>query len=261
MRIKTKFLCRFSLVILKNIHEIKARFIAMLSTVHSSSQAIQWYLENFSIFNILSMEDRTKLGKVALMQKAPKDQTIYCTGDTANCFYLVKEGKVKITQRGESGKEIILALLGPGEIFGELSISGQDRREEVAVAAEDSLVCLFQADDFQRLMDKNPRLTLQITKTIGQRLGKLQRRLESLIFRTSEERVKDFLKDLAVEHGYAVASSQNEVAIPIRLTHDEIGKLTATSRQTVSTVLKNLEKAGVITYDRHRIYIKDMINL
>lgn len=225
--------------------------------MHTPTQTVLWYLENFSFFNVLSHEDRVLLGQVADMQPICKDQTIYCTGDIANSFYLVKEGKVKITQKSDTtGKEFILAMLGPGEVFGELCVTGQAQREDVAVAVEESLVCRFDVNDFSRLMDKNPRLTLQITKTLGSRLEKVQRRLERLIFRTADERVKDFLKDLALEYGYAVANNTNEIAIPMRLTHEEISKLTATSRQTVTTVLKNLEKSGVITYNRHRIYIK-----
>ncbi len=84
---------------------------------------------------------------------------------------------------------------------------------------------------------------MEITKRIGQRLGKIQRRLESLIFRTSEERIRDFLKDLAAEHGYIVANQPNEVAIHMRLVHEDIAKLTATSRQTVTSVLKKFTKS------------------
>lgn len=120
------------------------------------------------------------------------------------------------------------------------------------------MVCKFYACDFQRLMDNNLRLTLQITKTIGKRLEKVQRRLERLMFRTAEERVRDFLHDMALESGYVIGNNPDEVAVPMQLTHEDIAKLTATSRQTVTTVLSNLEKSGVLTYNRHRIYIKNI---
>lgn len=224
----------------------------------TSTQSVLWYLENFSFFDVLSSEDRIKLSNVAVMHRVPKDTVIYYDDDLASCFYLVKEGKIKITRKSNSGKEIILALLGPGEVFGELSIAGQEEREEVATTSEDALICLFKVGDFQGLMANNPKLSLQLTKLIGLRLKKIQRRLESLMFRTSEERIKDFLKELADEFGYKIAISPGEIAIPIRLTHDDIGKLTATSRQTVSSVLKSLEKKGIITYDRYRIYVKNI---
>lgn len=227
----------------------------------AATPTVHWYLENFSFFNILSEEDRVKLGGVAVKHFLPKDTEIYCSGDIANSFYLIKEGKVKITRRSDAGKEIILAILGAGEVFGELSIAGYREREEKAITAEDSLVCLFKVCDFQPFMDKNPRLSLQITKLIGFKLKRIQRRLESLIFRTSEERVRDFIRELATGYGYTIGLNPNEVAIPVRLTHDDIGKLTATSRQTVTTLLNCLSKAGVLTYDRHRIYIKAMDRL
>ena len=87
-------------------------------------------------------------------------------------------------------------------------------------------------------------------------MEKVQRSLVRLMFRKAEERVRDFLRDLAVEHGYMVANNPNEMAILMPFTHEEIGKLTATSRQTVTSVLNNLEKAGIITYNRRRIHIR-----
>ncbi|MFD2515808.1 Crp/Fnr family transcriptional regulator [Pontibacter locisalis] len=221
-----------------------------------ATKTVQWYLENFSFFDVLTKEDRMKLGKLALMERLPEGQVIYTSGQTADSLYLVKEGKVRILQRSDSGKEIILAVLGPGEVFGELSVAGKEIREEIAVVGEEALICRFEIDAFGKVVEDNPALLLQITKTIGQRLEKLQRHLERLMFRTAEERVRDFIRDLVFEHGYVVGNNPNEMAVHVQLTHDEIGKMTATSRQTVTTVLSNLEKSEIITYNRHRIYIK-----
>ena len=129
----------------------------------TASQTIQWYLENFSFFNVLTKEDRAKLGKMALMERMPKEQVIYTSGQAADSFYLLKEGKVKIVQRSDSGKEMILAILGPGEVFGELSVTGKEIREEVAVAGDETLVCRFQIDEFQQMLERSPGLMLQIT--------------------------------------------------------------------------------------------------
>ncbi|HEV7349728.1 Crp/Fnr family transcriptional regulator [Telluribacter sp.] len=193
------------------------------------------------------------------MQPTPKDEVIYCDSDEAHSFYFIKEGKVKITRSSEGGKEMILAILGPGELFGELCLAdSQDVRQEKAITIEDSVVCLFRMSEVRKILEENPRLTLELTKHIGQKVRKIQRRLENLIFRTSEERVRDFLKEIAHEYGYKVANNPNEVAIPMRLTHEDIGKLTATSRQTVTSVLRNLAKADILTYDRHRVYIKNL---
>jgi CRP-like cAMP-binding protein len=224
-----------------------------------SAQTLQWYLDNFSLFNVLSGDDRKKLGQLAQMQSIKKDQVVYQSFKAVQSFYLIKEGKVKIIRKLDNGKEILLSILGPGELFGEQCIADcQEDHNEVAITAEESMVCLFNVSEFQALMNQNPRLTLHVTKLIGSKFQKVQRRLESLIFKNSEERVRELLKDMAHEYGYMVANNPNEVAIPICLTHEDIGKLTATSRQTVTSILNNLSKAGILSYDRHRIYIKNL---
>jgi CRP-like cAMP-binding protein len=110
-------------------------------------------------------------------------------------------------------------------------------------------------------MESNPKFNLQVTKFIGFRLKKIQNRLENLIFKTSEERVKSFIMELATEYGRPIIGDANQRAVELKLTHEEIAKLTATSRQTVTTVFSDLEKKGLISYDRKRIFVKDMAGL
>jgi CRP-like cAMP-binding protein len=220
------------------------------------TQTKLWHLENFSMLSALSKEEIKALDKMAAMQSVCKHQVIYFPEDASNTLYLLKKGKVKITRQAESGKEMILAILGPGEIFGELSFTGQAQREEVAEATEDAIICSVSIGDFQRMMEMNPQFNLKITKFIGFRLKKIQSRLQNLIFKTAEERVRVFIKELSEEHGRVIANDPEGRLVKLNLTHDEIAKLSATSRQTVSTVLNDLERQGLISYDRNRIYVK-----
>jgi CRP-like cAMP-binding protein len=215
-----------------------------------------WYLENFSMLNILSKQEIEDMDKMAVMRNMPRNQVIYFPEDTSNTVFLLKKGRVKISRMSESGKEIILAILGPGEIFGELSITGQAKREEIAEATEDAIICSVNISDFQNMMEMNPKFNLQVTKFIGFRLKKVQSRLEGLIFKTAEQRVRAFIKELAEEHGTEIINNSEERLIKMRLTHDEIAKLSATSRQTVTSVLNDLERQGIISYDRRRIFVK-----
>lgn len=215
-----------------------------------------WYFENFSMLETLSMKEMQMLDQKAVMRNAPKNEVIYFPEDASNSVYMLKAGKVKISKMSADGKEVILAILGPGEVFGEMSITGQERREEIAEATDDTIICVVKIPDLQMMMEKNSKFNMQITKLIGFRLKKIQNRFESLIFKTSDERVKSFIRELADEHGIKVQGNTNEREIRLKLTHEDIAKLTATSRQTVTTVLNDLEKAGVITYDRSRIFVK-----
>lgn len=84
-----------------------------------------WYLENFSLLQVLSKEEIKKLDKLANMINKSKHQVLYFPTDDADTLYMLKKGQVKISRISPEGKEIILAILGPGEIFGELAITGQ----------------------------------------------------------------------------------------------------------------------------------------
>ncbi|MFD2515806.1 Crp/Fnr family transcriptional regulator [Pontibacter locisalis] len=220
------------------------------------AQTKLWHLENFSMLHILTKQEMQALDKMAVMRNAPRNQVIYFPEDTSDTVFLLKQGKVKISRISEAGKEMILAILGPGEIFGELSITGQSKREEIAEATEDAVICSVSIADFQRMMEMNPKFNLQVTKFIGFRLKKIQSRLESLIFKTAEQRVRYLLKELAEEHGRQIINNPEERVVKMRLTHEDIAKLSATSRQTVTTVLNDLEKHGIISYDRSRIFVR-----
>ncbi|MCJ8163206.1 Crp/Fnr family transcriptional regulator [Pontibacter sp. E15-1] len=225
------------------------------------AQTKLWHLENFSMLSILSKAEMKALDAMAVMRNMPKNQVIYFPEDTSNTVFLLKAGKVKISKMSESGKEMILALLGPGEIFGELSITGQTKREEIAEATEDAVICSVSISDFQQMMEMNPKFNLQVTKLIGFRLKKIQSRLENLIFKTADQRVRFFIKELAEEHGREILNNPEERVVKMRLTHDDIAKLSATSRQTVTTVLNDLEKHGTISYDRNRIFVRQFSQL
>jgi CRP-like cAMP-binding protein len=195
---------------------------------------------------------------MAAMRDVPKNQILYFSEDSANSVYLLKKGKVKVSILSPDGREVILAFLGPGEVFGELSLTGQEKREEIAEVTEDAVICRIEIHDFESMMEKNPKFNLQVTKLIGFRLKKIQNRLENLIFKTAEQRVKSFIRETVLEFGREIAGDQNQRVVELKLTQEDIAKLTATSRQTVTTVFSDLEKKGIIKYDRKRIFVKDM---
>jgi CRP-like cAMP-binding protein len=224
-------------------------------------QSKLWYLENFGLLNALSKEEKEKLDSMAVMQHAPKKQVLYFPADSSNSIYILKAGKVKISRILPDGKEFIHTILRPGEIFGELGITGQQEREEIAEVTDDAIICMIDIKDLQDMMKDNPKFNTEVLKFIGFRLKRVQSRLESLIFRNAEQRIRSLIKELAQGHGRSIAGDENQREVKLGLTHGDIAKLTATSRQTVTTQLKELEKSGLLKYDRKRIYILDLHRL
>lgn len=219
-------------------------------------QSKLWYFENFKMFDVLSQQEKEEISHRAVMKQPDKKELIHFSDDSANKIYFLKAGKVKISKYSEDGHEVILTILGPGEIFGEMAITGQSAGDEVAEIIEDAVICEISTDGIYKMLEANPKFNLQITKLIGLKLKKIQNRFESLCFRSAPDRIKEFIKELAAEHGEKTGK-EGETAVKLNLTHEDIAKLTATTRQTVTSVFNELEKQGVIQYSRKQILIKD----
>lgn len=195
------------------------------------------------------------MGRMTAMRSCMKNQVIFFTDEPSDKIYFLKEGKVKLSRYADDGREIIVALLGPGEIFGELAISGQQRQDETAEATENSVICIINVREMEMMMEKNPRFNLSIIKLMGLRLQRVKSSLASLVFKSSEQRICSFIYDSATTYGKTTADG---IEVILRLTHDDIAKLTATARPTVSAVFSDLEKRNIIEYNRKRILVKDL---
>ncbi len=220
-----------------------------------------WYLENLQVLHTLSSADVEHLHGRSLMQTFAKGATIYFAGDSSDSLFVLKTGLVKITHRHPSGQEVILALLGPGDLFGELTLSDSGQRGEEAVALDETLVCKVDVPDFHGLLAANHEFNLEVNKLVGQRLKKVQSRLSDLVFKSAEQRVRDLLRELSQTHGMRVANDPEQVVIKLRLTHQDLARLVATSRQTVTTLLNTLEREGVLIHNRRYLFIKRLGDL
>jgi CRP-like cAMP-binding protein len=191
--------------------------------------------------------------------KYDKDQFIYFEDEASDHIYLIAEGRVKIGSYTEDGKEVTKAILSAGEIFGELALIGQEKRNDFAQAMDnETTICPMNIDDMKELMAQNKALSLKIYKLLGLRIKKLERKVESLVFKDSRTRIVEFLKDWAHEKGKKVGF---ETMMKNYLTHKDIAALTGTSRQTVTTILNELKEKNIINFDRRRILVRDMDKL
>ncbi|MBU2506713.1 MAG: Crp/Fnr family transcriptional regulator [Bacteroidetes bacterium] len=212
-----------------------------------------WYLEDFNLFKGLQQPNMERLNSITTMKEIPKSQPIYFANDPSDSIFFLKKGRVKLTRTSSEGKEIILALINPGEVFGELSIiEDESERTDYAIALDECLICAISKRDFIEFAEKNPSLNLKLTKLIGFRLKKYSERIESLVFKDSSQRVISFIMHLAETQGKTIGE---EIFVKPFLTHQDIGELTACSRQTVNTVLADLRTKGLIKFDRKKLII------
>lgn len=183
-----------------------------------------------------------------------KGEFIYFAQDASSKIYYLEEGTVKITTYSDDGREVIKAILHPGEIFGELGILGAETRGEFAQTLQDTSLCVMTLDMMRNLMRDYKEFGLEITRLIGNKLIKTQRRLESLVFKDARMRVIEFLTDLAKDRGERLGY---EILVREFFTHQDIANLTGTSRQTVTTILNELRSANLIYFTRKKLIVRD----
>ena len=167
--------------------------------------------------------------------------------------YLLKEGFVKIAVTNEEGKEVIKYLVKPGDLFGEIALLGMpESNEDYAMALENSVVYFADVEQVKRWMHEYAELRINIYKQLGERIRKAEDRFLSFIFKDAHARISSFLSELASEFGKLTKEGYE---IKNFLTHDDIAKLTDTSRQTVSSTLNELRDQNLIEYNNEVIQI------
>ena len=218
-----------------------------------------WYFEDVDLYEILCPNRLKDVSERHNFSCFDKNSFIYFPNEPAKHIYMIADGRVKIGSYLEDGREVVKAILSTGEIFGELALTGEEYRSDFAQAMDSNTkICPLSIVDMKELMSKNKDLSFKIYKLIGIRLRKLERKLESQIFKDARTRIVEFLKDAAEWKGKKVGF---ETMIPTKLTHNDIANLTGTSRQTVTTILNELREKNLINFDRKKILIRDLEKL
>jgi CRP/FNR family transcriptional regulator, cyclic AMP receptor protein len=205
-----------------------------------------WYLRQNRLFAEAgqgAIDDSEHIFKTTVY---PKRALVFDQGDPGRLVYLVKRGQVRISRLTADGKEVTVAVLGPGDLFGEETLFEEHPRTTVATCMEESLLCSASADDLFALLSRNPALALNVAKILSDRLGDASATMEDLAYARVPDRIVHLFERLAVEHGVPTAEGTR---VDVRLTHADIASLIGSTRETVSLEMSNLQKAGRLRSD------------
>jgi CRP-like cAMP-binding protein len=220
--------------------------------MRNSMKTKLWYLQNIDLFKEMAKEEMETLDRITSMSSAKKKEPIYLPGDPSRQVYLLKSGRVKISRITEDGREVTLALLRPGEIFGELEVLEETPRDTMAEALDDTELCIIQQEDFLKILKARPDLSIRLTKLIGFRLRNIESRIEELVFRDVPARLAHVLLEMAKEFG---KQEGDGVRIGVRLTHQDLANLIGSTRETVSATLGDFKRQGLLHLDGRSILI------
>lgn len=217
-----------------------------------------WFLKRCDLFERLTAEDLARIEISSRARTFAKKNPVYLPADSAEDVFLVAEGRIKICHLTPDGKQSILAFVEPGELFGELAIFEGGDRDEYAEAVEDSLIVLIPGAAMRRLMEERSELSLGISKMIGLRRRRIERRLKNLLFLSNRDRLTHLLLELAEQYGRTAGDT---IELGIRLSHQDLANIVGSTRETVTVVLGEMQAQGLLKVARRKIVIRDINRL
>ncbi len=187
---------------------------------------------------------------------ADKDAFIYFDAQYLNKLYFIKEGYVKIGNVDDNGEELVKEILKPGDVFGQFMLERNNMLGEFAQAHKcETVLCAFTIPDFEKLLAIRPDMAIVFSKKIGQKLKNVENRLLNLLQKDVRTRILYFFWILVQQ---TKQSDENSITFPNVFTHEDIARLTATSRQTVTTLINNFSEEGILSVDRKSIEIHNI---
>lgn len=211
-----------------------------------------WIFEQFNLLQELPPEALQLLDKCSVIHRNYKKEVVYLEDSSPDYVYFLKKGRIKVSKISSDGKETTLYVVQPGEIFGETALMGGEKRNHRAEALDEVMLCAFDKKQFTDLLAQFPELSRRVYKKIGERLQTIEQKLADLVFKGSDDRIVSFLVDIARPH---LNPAIDEAYVKPFFTHEEVAHLTATSRQTVTTILNDLKKDGLIKFWRNKLYV------
>lgn len=209
------------------------------------------YNPRVQIFSGLRPEDMSHITVHARSLRKARGEFIYLPGDRSDFVYILKQGRVKLSVLAESGKEIAIDIIQPGEIFGEFALVDESLRSNMTQALDDVLMWVFAKQDFAQLLTTQPKLALSYIRLVGDRRRRMEKKLSDITSKPVSARVCELLHEISTSR-LEIESSDHLVP----LTHHDVASLIGAARQTTTTVLNDLERRNIIELGRGWIRVK-----
>lgn len=213
------------------------------------------YSNRFVCCKITTMttDEILQLQRLGTTRTVAAHKIIHITDASFKYVYILQKGLIKISNLSDNGTEIIKYIVKPGNIFGELNLLDNDtNRLEIAIAMEDAEICRVPVEEVRFIMENDKAFQRSINQSISDRINKMEQRMFALMLKDVKQRIMDFLKEFVAEFGYPVAGGYQARNF---LTHEDIAKITTTTRQTVTSSLSHFKKLGWIDYNTRHLSV------
>jgi CRP/FNR family transcriptional regulator len=196
-----------------------------------------------AFFDALAADDLAALGSAMLKRSYPAGQIVLLEGAASSVLYVVQAGRLKLFKTSSRGREQVLRLLRPGDMFNEVAVFDEGPNPASAQAIEDCTLYLLRRRDLLRFVSQRPGVALAITRTFAGRLREALALVEDLAFRDVTSRLAKILLE-------------GQDSAP-RLTQELLAAMAGSRREVVGRALKALSQDGAVKLERGRIHVRD----
>ena len=207
-----------------------------------------------------TIDQETAESLIAQMTPArlERGDVLFHEGDQGDRLYVIGEGKIKLGRTSSDGRENLLAILGPGEMFGELSLFDPGPRTATATAVAETQVVSMSHDQLKQFLTQRPGVATTLLAALARRLRRTNESLADLVFTDVPGRVAKALLDLAGRFGRPVDEG---VMVAHDLTQEELAQLVGASRETVNKALADFASRGWLRLEARAVLLLDVERL
>lgn len=211
------------------------------------------YLSSIQLFRDLTPNELMQMDRQVTMSTCQPGKIFYMPEDSGEVLFLLKKGRVQLYRIAPNGKKLVVATLGPGAIFGEMSLVGQGMHNTFAESVDECVLCVMSRPDVERLVQEKPEVAFRFVEALGTRLTQLEAHLEDIAFKSIPARLVALLLKLSEEQG----GRQTVTGY----THQDLSEMLGTYRETITQTLNDLKASGLISIARKQVVLLNMPRL
>ena len=210
-------------------------------------------LKELLLFEGLDKDDFYSICPGKIKKTVLKGHYLFRQGEHDHAIYLIKSGKLKLIQNTKDGREIIINIIGTGEVLGESALFQEQEMNFSAVAIEDVKLCAINRSDLELIVQQNPEFAVKIISHLARKLNAAMQQISESSGASVKEKLLRLLLRLANEYGKATSDM---TLIELKITQQEMGSMIGASRVKISQVLRELKEAGILGYNGKYYMIK-----
>lgn len=213
------------------------------------------HLSQSVLFAGLTPAEMKTFEDLTAMATCRRGQLIHAPWESPNALILLKRGSVRLTKTDDDGRQLTVAILDPGAVFGESALLGQSSAGVGAEALDECLICTVPTDQMRELIQRFPRIGLNLLEHIGDRLRRAHELSQEVAFWNVQRRLANQIAMLAERYGRPTLGGH--VMVNRTFTQTDLAEMVGATRQTVSEIFASMERLGIVARRRRRIVILD----